>query len=76
MLDAAYSAYSKKTGAKDDDLFRSELEKKPLSDGIRNEMIAELVYAKDIDIEWDEDYGTLKKILPKLYKAFDLDEDL
>jgi hypothetical protein len=73
ILGAAADAYSKKMGINDKNykLFYDDLGKNPLPDEIKKEMVSEIEYAKDIDIEWDdEEEGDLKKILPKLYKAF------
>jgi hypothetical protein len=74
MLGVAADAYFKKTGAKDRkyDLFYAELEKYPLADELKKEMVSEIEYAKDIDIEWDEENeDDLKNLLPKLCEAFD-----
>jgi hypothetical protein len=74
ILGAAADAYFKKIGTEDKnyDLFYAELVKHPLPDELKKEIIAEIDYAKDIDIEWnDEKEDELKKILPKLCEAFD-----
>ena len=73
IISVAVDAYFKKMNVKDKnyELFYKELEKNPLSDKLKRDMFSEIEYAKDIDIEWDEDKEEdLKKILPKLYKAF------
>jgi hypothetical protein len=74
MLGAAASAYFKKIGIKDRDYgrFNDELRKNPLPDKLKKETAAEIIYAKDIDVEWDdENDDDLKKLLPKLCEAFD-----
>lgn len=74
ILGAAADAYFKKIGTEDKnyDLFYAELVKHPLPDELKKGIIAEIDYAKDIDIEWnDEKEDELKKILPKLCEAFD-----
>ena len=71
MLVVAKYAYLKKMNVEDENLFYNELDKNPLSDEIKKKMGSEIEYAEDIDIEWDsEKEEELKKILPKLYKAF------
>ena len=70
MLSAASSAYFKKLNIKADyDLFYEELDKYPLSDTVKSEIKEEIVYAQDIDEEWDED--ELETVVPKLYAKFD-----
>jgi hypothetical protein len=74
MLSVAAEAYFKKLGIKDYDYdqYNKELDKYPLSDNIKNEMASEIEYPEDIDVEWDgDDEEGLKKMLPKLCKAFD-----
>jgi len=69
MLSAAADVYMQKIGSKDYDLFFPEMDKYPLPEQLKLEMAAEIHYASDIDVEWEED--DLPKLLPKLCKAFD-----
>jgi hypothetical protein len=73
ILGAASKAYFKKMGMENRDysFFNNELKKNPLPDELKKEMVSEIEYADDIDIEWDdENEDDLKKILPKLCKIF------
>jgi hypothetical protein len=74
IFGVAADAYFKKMEVNDSnyDLFYAELKKYPLPDELKKEMISEIEYAQDIDIEWDnENEDDLKKLLPELCKAFD-----
>ncbi|MDR1877739.1 MAG: DUF4240 domain-containing protein [Flavobacteriaceae bacterium] len=74
MLGVASDAYFNRLGIEepDYDRFYNDLEKYPLPEDLKKEMVSEIEYPEDIDIEWDEDDGEeLEKLLPKLCKAFD-----
>ena len=71
ILGVAPCAYFSKMEMEDDDYdaFYRELAAHNLSEELKNKMRAEVIYADDIDLKWEED--NLRKILPKLCKAFD-----
>jgi hypothetical protein len=74
MLSAAAYGYFEKTldSDKDYDKFYAELNRYPLPDAIKDEINAEIAYAPDIDVDWDdEDEEAMQSLLPKLCKAFD-----
>lgn len=72
LLGVASHAYFKKIGlqGRDYDQYAKELDQYPLPEEVAADMRAEIEYASDIDVEWDEDEG-LEELLPKLCEAFD-----
>ena len=75
ILGAAPDAYFEKLKMKerDYDKFDAELDKYPLPDEIKTAMAAEIRYADDIDVKWNE--GGLPRLLPKLCEVFGWDEN-
>lgn len=75
ILGAAFDAYREKMKIQDAltyDHYLAELDKYPLPDQIRQEMISEINYADGMDLDWDEDdEDSLSKLFPKLADAFD-----
>jgi len=70
MLSVGASAYFAATGAERDYLaFYAELKKYPLSEALAAQMEAEIVYADDIDAQWDEE-DDLSELLPRLWEEF------
>lgn len=67
---APMDTWCKKEGrcAQDFDAFEDELAKYSLSDEILEDIEAEVVYAEDIDEDWEE--GELEQILPDLCEIF------
>ena len=71
LLSVAARAFFVKTNqGRDYEFYSAELERRPLPQAIRDEMLTGLDYAVDIDIQWDEDKG-LEELLPKLCDAFE-----
>jgi hypothetical protein len=73
MLTAAsHSIFKKLSIHSAHELFEQELIKCPLTDGERAEIAAEIVYADDMDGEWDEnDANGFHELLPNLCEVFD-----
>ncbi len=72
MLSVGYEAFIKKQNIEADDsqdIYIKELDKHPISEEIKKEMISEIKYAEDIDIEWGDDTD-LESILPALCEKF------
>jgi len=72
MLYAGPHAFTKKQDIETDDnqdIFYEEFDKHPLSEEIKEEMLAEIQYAEDIDMEWDDDTD-FDDILPDLCRKF------
>ena len=72
MLSVGYEAFIKKQNIEtsdSQDIYFKELDKYPISEEIEKEMISEIKYAEDIDIEWGEDTD-LENILPALCEKF------
>ena len=72
MMYVAQDAYCKKTG-KEVDHFYEEEEKHFLPDEIKNGILSEIEYGQDIDTDiglLHENEDNLRKLLPKLSKAF------
>ncbi|MDR2637736.1 MAG: DUF4240 domain-containing protein [Zoogloeaceae bacterium] len=69
MLAVARDAWCARTGKPRDQFWDAE-EKYTLSENIRQDIVREISYAKDIDCEWDEDDEDLEKLLPRLYRKF------
>ena len=71
MLGVGAAAYFARTGAtRDYRGFYAELKEYPLSEALAAQMEAEIVYADDIDVEWDEG-DDLTKLLPRLCEEYD-----
>ena len=69
-LDAASDAYFLRLDIEPDyELFYDELDKYPLSESLKAEMLDEIEYASDIDVKWEED--DLDDLLPRLCRKFD-----
>ena len=73
MLSVAPEAFFRKLSLDSDyNRFYEELDKRPLSDEENADILSEIVYGDDIDIEWNEDDAeAMRVLLPKLCDAFD-----
>lgn len=71
MLGVGYDAYFRKTGMEQRDYgaFRAAYEEHALTDGEWQSLAADIDYALDIDMEWDEDM--LGSVVPALSAKFD-----
>ncbi|MDR1577485.1 MAG: DUF4240 domain-containing protein [Deltaproteobacteria bacterium] len=71
LLDVPCDAWLAKTGQTDSALFVKELEKQPLSPEVKEEILAEIRYAEDIDTEWNFDKEEVfQSKLPRIYATF------